>query len=225
VATKDQIIATALGLVGRADLTARAGEWFDDVYQLILGYADWSFITTRATRATVVNTYRYALPIDFRSPDTLWIDTGDTNSRKLDKKGIPDFHRRYPRLESLAAGYPRDYTVYDDKLLIAPKPSSSSWTMMLIYTYNPVNLTGGQTPIIPDYLMPALRIGLRSFIYADIKSYTKSEADMKIVDGILQAGKKRDEGEDRDELFLKPFMSQEPAPNEYWANPLIMSVS
>jgi len=223
MATKQSFIDSVLSEIGRADKQTAAEEWFDDIYQTVISYNDWSFITVLATRATVANTYKYALPLDFRKRHALWMDTGNSNSRKLDPLNLLQFVEKYPRLESLAAAEPIHYTTYGNVLIIAPKPSSI-WTFQLVYTYNPPNLTVGQTPIIPERWYNCLRLGLRAKAYDSIREFEKGKAHMEKFDGYLKLMQKDDKEEGDDDLRLKKYRGAPSYPSEYWLRPDILSV-
>lgn len=223
MATKAQLINSVLVEVGRTDKATAAEEWFDEIYQAFLTYHDWSFITTRATRGTTVDLYRVGLPLDFRKLAALYLDTGASDAKKLDKLGLTDFTRKFPRVESLAAGTPSVYTEYNNTLLLAPKCSSSAWSLALIYTYNPPNITSNQTPIIPERMYNALKEGLRGLFYANIKEFEKSDKKMTAFDSLLKLYKADDEDSNDDEIYLQPFSGRgNVALSEYWLNPAVM---
>jgi hypothetical protein len=225
MATKGLLISSVLTEVGRTDLATRADEWFDEIYQAVLTYHDWSFITTRATRGTTVDLYRLGLPADFRKLYALYLDTGDSTAQKIKQLGLSEFTRLYPRVEAQAAGRPSVYTIYNNTLLLAPKCSTATWTLALIYTYNPPNITTNEVPVIPDRMHNALKSGLRSLFYASIKEFEKADKQSGAFTKLLELYKRDDEDDTDDELFLQRFVpSGFNYPTEYWANPLVMSV-
>lgn len=223
MATKAQLINSVLVEVGRTDKATAAEEWFDEIYQAFLTFHDWSFITTRATRGTTVDLYRVGLPTDFRKLFALYLDTGDSTARKLERLGLADFTRRYPRVEAQAAGMPIVYTEYNNTLLLAPKCSAATWSLSLIYTYNPPNITSNQTPIIPERMYNALKEGLRGLFYGNIKEFEKSDKKMSAFDALLKLYQADDEDSSDDEIYLQAYQSgAKVGLSEYWLNPAIM---
>ena len=225
MSTKGQLITSVLSEVGRTDLTTAAAEWFDDVYQTVSSFHDWSCLDVRATRASAVNLYRVALPSDCRKVKTVYLDTGDANSRKLVPCALAEFTRLHPRPESESIGKPTNYAEYNGKLLLAPPCQLATWTLSLIYTYNPSNIADGDTPVFPAQFYQAIRAGLRAFAYSHIREYEKSDKNFTRLKDFLELEKKSDEDSRDDELFLQPFLCASTPPSEYWARPEIMRVA
>jgi len=225
VATKLEIINSVLTEVGRTDLVVQARIWFDEVYQTVLSYTDWAFITTRATRACGVGIYKYGLPIDFRKLHVLFVNTGSSDSPKLHEMALADFVGRYPRLESIPNGIPTDFTVYDNNILIAAPPQSNSYVMNLIYTYNPPALVDGDTPVIPDRWLNCLRYGLRAAAYLHLREQEKAKALAEVFGGYLKKMEQDDKDSSDDRITLQPYRRNSGIiPTEYWKNPFIAAV-
>lgn len=225
MATKGQLITSVLTEVGRLDKTTAAEEWFDEIYQAFLAFHDWSFITTRATRATAVDLYRVGLPADFRKLFALYLDTGDSTAKKIAPISLAEFTRLHPRVEAEGAGMPSVYTMYNNTLLLAPKCSANTWSLAIIYTYNPPNITTNETPIIPERMYNALKGGLRGLFYASIKEFEKAEKQMNWFSNMLASYKADDSDDSDDEIVLRPYAGCVPqAPSEYWARPEVVSI-
>lgn len=219
--TKAQYITSVLTEIGRLDLVATGEEWFDDVYRMLNNYTDWSFLERRATRATVAGTYRYSLPADFRACSLLYLDTGDSQSRKIEYKSLAEFIQMYPRVEQTSSGVPVHRTTYNNMLLIAPKPSGV-WTMNILYTYNPPAIASGQSPVFTDEFDHIMRSGLRGHAYARIKEYEKSKYNFDLFFTLMEQLSKKQSGEpEKDLMFLQPFRGNVVFTGEYWADPLI----
>lgn len=225
MATKGQLITAVLTEVGRLDKATAADEWFDEIYQAALAYHDWSFITTRATRATAVGLYRIAYPTDFRKLFALYLDTGDATAKKLKPLSLAEFTQRFPRPESQPNGKPGCYATYNNNLLLAPACDSNSYSLALIYTYNPPNITTNETPVIPERMYNALKAGLRGLFYGNIKEFEKAEKQMAAFNTMLELYKK-DDGDDNDDLIvMQPFQAGGMIyPGEYWNRPDVVRV-
>jgi hypothetical protein len=225
MATKASYITSLLAEVGRPDKVGPAGEWFDDVYQMLNNYADWKYLETKATRATVANTFVYGWPADFRTCTLLKLDTGDTNSRKLTYLGQPEFERLYPKLESVAAGYPVHWTHYNRNLIIAPKPSAV-WTMEITYVFNPPSISDLDSVIFSVDFDHIFRSGMRGHGYALIREYDKAKYNFDLFFKLMEEKKKKLEvAIVKDESFLQPFGGNSKPPAEYWNDPMIRSVN
>ena len=225
MATKASYITSLLTEIGRPDKVGAAGEWFDDVYQMLNNYADWKYLETKATRLTEANTFMYGWPLDFRTCTLLKLDTGDTNSRKLVYKGQPEFERLYPRVADIAAGYPVHWTHYNNKLMMAPKPSSI-WTLEITYVFNPPSISDLNQVIFSVDFDHIFRSGMRGHGYALIREYDKAKYNFDLFFKLMADKKKALEVETvKDESFLQPFKGASRPPSEYWNDPMIRSVS
>lgn len=223
MATKDAICLGVVTEIGRTDLLIDAATWFDDIYALVNSYGDWQYLEVLATRATVANTYKYALPADFRNARLIYCDTGDSNSRKLVKRGIHDFVRRHPRIDSEGGSTPEEYATYGGNLLLAPKPSAV-YTLRLIYIYNPPALSGSSTPITPEKWLGVLRMGIRGHAYARIREFEKSASTFKEFFENLKVMLKEEENDGTDDMRLKRFGESGTLQGEYWKMPEVRYV-
>jgi hypothetical protein len=222
--TKAVYISDLLAEIGRTDKTSAASGWFDDVYQLLNNYHNWSYLDTKATRPTVADTFVYGWPSDFRACSVVYMDTGDTNSRKLIYKGLPEFTRLYPRVESIAASWPVHWTNYDGQLMIAPRPAGV-WNLRLIYTANPPQLTDQQSPLFSVDFDHMFRSGLRGYGYASIREFDKSKYNFDLFFKLMDEKKKKDQDVVSDESFLQRFQGGIPAGPEYWLDPMVRRVN
>jgi hypothetical protein len=224
VATKLEIINSVLLEVGRTDLVVQARIWFDEVYQTVLSFTDWAFITTRATRSCVAGTYRYALPLDFRKLHVLYVNTGSSDSPKLHEMALADFVARYPRIESVPNGIPRDYTLYDNNVMMAPPPQSAGYVMNIIYTYNPPALADVDVPVIPDRWLNCLRYGVRAAAYLHIREQEKAKSLAEVFGSFLKKMTEDDKDSSDDRITLQPYRRGSLLGTDYWKNPFITAV-
>jgi len=218
-------VAGEIGRVDKAVIQAgeaqsKAEDWYDLAYNTILDKRLWSWLIQTATRATVVSTARYALPLDFREHRSLIYEVSTTDQKKLRKITPEEYRRRYA---GVADAYPVEFTVIGKHVYLGAPPSAIA-TLRMDYYFRPPVVASDGSSVLPDNI-ELIQVQFMLWRgYDAIRESEKADGKLKVAEGLLERAAEDDKGSDSDDVIMQPFSAgrSELPPSNYWANPFYL---
>jgi hypothetical protein len=142
-------IQTAVQAHGFGSDTAAAQlEGINQVERQINGKRRWPWLEKTTTGTLTVGTASYAVPADFRQPDSVRVEIG---TEYYDLEYLRPVELRRLSHVDRDNSTPRYWTEYEGKLYFHPRPDRV-YTYTLDYVKKVTQLTAGSTPLAPsDY--------------------------------------------------------------------------
>lgn len=151
------------------------------------------------------------------------LDTGDTITRRL--REIPHglYLSRWANVAYIGQSYPKEYARRDqNKLVLAPAPSASSWTLKVFHSVQFVDITDFTATItqVPDKALEVVKLMLLYRLYRWGQEDERAGALYRLAEKAIADLIKEDKGAPALNFLMQPVSLGQGWPTmDYWRTP------
>lgn len=155
----------------------------------------------------------------------LLLDTGDTITRYLREIPHATYLQRWANVAYIGSTYPVEFARRDQfKIVLAPKPSSSSWTLKLFYSTQFVDITDFTATIsqVPDRCLETIKLMMLYRLYRWAQEDDRAGTLFRLTEVALATMVKEDKAEPALEFVMQPVrLMGRTFTTDYWKSPFV----
>lgn len=186
---RSTIRTNVIARVGNSDFsTDLINQFINDANREIINKRIWPFMRNTETQAIVEDDSSFTLGAGVQRIETLRITLPEDKERDITRFYLDpeDFDRKYPDLDNEATGTPRDWTLIDNTVQIAPY-ADGSYTFTVRYFALPTNLDEDTDNIdIPDDWQELLVLGVMKRVREYNDEYAEANVISNMFDEMLE---------------------------------------